>query len=442
MISDKDSGTPMTSLLNHNRPLVFCPGCSHETVVHALDKALNALNLIGPDVAIVTDIGCSGLFDTFFKTNALHGLHGRALTYATGLKIACPNLKVITVMGDGGLGIGGAHVLSSCRRNLDITLLVLNNFNYGMTGGQCSATTPAGSNTASGFLNQLETPLDICQVGKAAGVSYAKRIMSTDQKLADSISEAIEFQGFTITDIWGICPGRYSRKNKSSLKQIKNELAEKPIADGFIPANHREEFGTQYRKNSAHAPKQQEIKTVEQTFSPTLQKRLEILFLGAAGQRINTAGEILCLSAMTAGMNATLKNDYPITVLRGHSICEAVICPEKINYTGINIPNVIVALSDEGVRRKMSLFSQLDNKAHIISARGITIPATDARISEIDFKELSISPSNWALASLAALAVYTPILSADMLIAGLENRFSGKIRQEAESVVRRFMETI
>ena len=96
----------------------------------------------GKDVVIVSDIGCSGLFDTFFNTHAFHGLHGRALTYATGIKMARPDLKVVVTMGDGGLGIGGAHVLSTCRRNIDLTLLVLNNFNYGMTGGQCSSTIP------------------------------------------------------------------------------------------------------------------------------------------------------------------------------------------------------------------------------------------------------------------------------------------------------------
>ena len=114
----------MTSMLNSERPLVFCPGCSHDRVVKALDKALIDMGLKENRVAIVTDIGCSGLFDTFFNTHAFHGLHGRALTYATGLKMARPDLSVIVTMGDGGLGIGGAHVLSTCRRNIDLTLVV------------------------------------------------------------------------------------------------------------------------------------------------------------------------------------------------------------------------------------------------------------------------------------------------------------------------------
>jgi len=159
----------MDSLLNRNRPPVFCPGCSHDRVLHALDQALKGMGYAGEDVAIVSDIGCSGLFDTFFNTHALHGLHGRALTYATGIKMARPELKVIVTMGDGGLGIGGAHVLSTCRRNIDLTLLILNNFNYGMTGGQYSSTTPQDAVVGSGFLNKLEKPVDICLLAGAAG---------------------------------------------------------------------------------------------------------------------------------------------------------------------------------------------------------------------------------------------------------------------------------
>ena len=113
----------MPSLLNKKRPPAFCPGCSHEIVTRVLDKALQKMNLNGNQVVIVSDIGCSGLFDTFFSTHAFHGLHGRALTYATGIKLARPDLRVIVTMGDGGLGIGGAHLLSTCRRNIDITLL-------------------------------------------------------------------------------------------------------------------------------------------------------------------------------------------------------------------------------------------------------------------------------------------------------------------------------
>ena len=105
----------MDSLLNTERPPVFCPGCSHEHITRALDRAFQILALPADRIVIVSDIGCSGLFDTFFNTHAMHGLHGRALTYATGIKLARPELTVMVTMGDGGLGIGGAHLLAACR---------------------------------------------------------------------------------------------------------------------------------------------------------------------------------------------------------------------------------------------------------------------------------------------------------------------------------------
>ena len=194
----------MDSLLNTKRPPVFCPGCSHDRVTNALDKAFQLLDMAGNRIAIVSDIGCSGLFDTFFNTHALHGLHGRALTYAAGIKLARPDLNVVVTMGDGGQGIGGAHLLAACRRNLNMTLLVLNNFNFGMTGGQFSATTPSDARVGSGFLNRLERPLDICAVARAAGATYVQRCSSYQKDLAKEIANAIAFEGFAVLDIWGI----------------------------------------------------------------------------------------------------------------------------------------------------------------------------------------------------------------------------------------------
>ena len=165
----------MNSLLNAARPPLLCPGCAHERITRSLDQAFQSMGLAGHQIVIVSDIGCSGLFDTFFNTHAMHGLHGRALTYATGLKMSRPELNVVVTMGDGGQGIGGAHLLAACRRNLDVTLLILNNFNFGMTGGQFSATTPPEAQLSSGFLPALERPLDIGEVARCAGAPYVRR---------------------------------------------------------------------------------------------------------------------------------------------------------------------------------------------------------------------------------------------------------------------------
>ena len=290
----------MDSLLNKNRPPAFCPGCAHDMITRALDQTFQQMNLNGNQVAIVTDIGCSGLFDTFFNTHAFHGLHGRALTYATGIKLAMPELHVIVTMGDGGLGIGGAHLLSTCRRNIDMTLLILNNFNYGMTGGQCSSTTPPDAQVGSGFLNQIEKPVDVCSMIKAAGGSYVVRSDAYDKELPQKIQKAIDFNGFSVIDIWGICPGRYTKQNKITPKSMRDAIQELPPCNGPVPENIREDYWKQYHAKAVQQPVPSPPPHISKKFEPICDKRQDIVILGSAGQRIVTAGEIVCYAGLTA----------------------------------------------------------------------------------------------------------------------------------------------
>ena len=427
----------MNSLINNSRPLVFCPGCSHERIVTSLDKTFQKLGLDGNKVVIVSDIGCSGLFDTFFNTHAFHGLHGRALTYATGIKMANPELTVVVTMGDGGLGIGGAHVLSTCRRNIDLTLLVLNNFNYGMTGGQCSSTTPQDAVVGSGFLNKLEKPVDICKIASAAGAPYVTRTSSYDENLVDEMAAAISFKGFSVIDMWGMCPGRYTKRNKLTPKLIEAGLAELPPFQGTVEENQRDEYGRHYREIAGALPEATQPVKVEARFQIPAQGRQGVLILGSAGQRIVTAGELFCLAGMTAGWYATLKNDYPITVLRGHSVSEMVLSPEPVDYTGIEHPMVVVALADEGVGRRKALIGKLGPETLILKTAGVNLPETGATVKEIDFKAQKIKSQDWALASLAIVAKMNKLISVEMLKAALGMRFKKAIADASIELVDR-----
>ena len=424
------------SLLNKDRPPVFCPGCSHDRITGELDNALQKLGLPGNQVAIVSDIGCSGLFDTFFHTHALHGLHGRALTYAAGIKLAQPQLQVVVTMGDGGQGIGGAHLLAACRRNLNLTLLILNNFNFGMTGGQFSVTTPPEAQLGSSFLNQLERPLDICGVARSAGAAFVKRCSSYQSNLADEIAEAIAFDGFALVDIWGICPGRYTRKNRLTPKLIDEMLATMPPADGPVKENQRSEYGSVYRQAAGKQPVLPPPK-IEQRFQPVSDKRCEILLLGNAGQRIITAGEILCLAGMAAGMQASQKNEYNITVLRGPSISEVILSGEPIAFTGLHRPDVVITLSQEGVDRRKALLAGLDSHTLVLGALDTQIPQSAAANQPLDFKQMGIKPTDRAIASLAVLAKSNRIINMDMLKSALQQRFSGKVLAGVLDLVQR-----
>jgi len=395
------------------------------------------MELAGNQIVMVSDIGCSGLFDTFFNTHALHGLHGRALTYAAGLKLARPELNVVVTMGDGGQGIGGAHLLAACRRNLDLTLLILNNFNFGMTGGQYSATTPPDARVGSAFLNQLERPLDICQVAQSAGAAYVTRCSGYRRDLAAEIQRAIKFEGFAVLDIWGVCPGRYTKKNRLTPKAIDAALAQLPALEGIVAENARQEYGRHYRNLIGELRPAAEPPRIDAGFQPPGSQRQEVIILGSAGQRIITAGEILCLAGLTAGLNTTQKNEYNITVLRGPSISELILSPEEIDYTGIQSPGVIVALDQEGVNRRRDMFASLDSKTLVLQSTGLEVPAGNARIHQINLKSQKIKKIDWALASLGVLAQLGLIINPEMLEAALEIKFKGKILESSLELVRK-----
>ncbi len=426
----------MKSFINTQRPPVFCPGCSHERITYAVDKAFQNMGLNGNQIVIVSDIGCSGLFDTFFNTHALHGLHGRALTYAVGLKLARPELNVVVTMGDGGLGIGGAHLLSACRRNLNITLLILNNFNFGMTGGQFSATSPQDAKIGSGFLNRLEQPMDVCSVAASAGAGYVRRCSGYAGNLPEEIADAISFDGFSILDIWGICTGRYTKSNKMTPQMIEEKLAGLEAYSGVVEKNFRKEYGTHYRELASEMKKAAAPAHIGATFVAPDHHRHGIVILGNAGQRVITAGELLCLAGMSAGLNVSQKNEYNITVLRGHSISEVILSPDKIAYTGIESPSIVLAISQEGIDRGKAVFSRLDDSAIVISAEGTTIPDTRATVHVADFKAVGIRSQDFALASLGVLARLKKGISSEMLEAALSMKFNGTVLETALKIVR------
>jgi 2-oxoglutarate/2-oxoacid ferredoxin oxidoreductase subunit beta len=425
----------MSSLLNNARPPVFCPGCTHERILHGLDQALQNLQLAARDIVIVSDIGCSGLFDTFFNTHAFHGLHGRALTYATGIKMARPDLKVIVTMGDGGMGIGGAHLLSTCRRNIDLTLLVLNNFNYGMTGGQFSATTPEEAQVESGFLNRLEKPMDICEVVTAAGAGFVDRISSYTKELPARIEAAIAFEGFAVLDLWGICPGRYTKRNKLTPHAIEAALERQTPLESTKTRHARKEYSRAYSEEAARVKPAPTPLRIDATHPTPRNGRQEVILLGGAGQRILTAGELLSLAGAAAGLHTSQKNDYPITVMRGHSISEVILDEAPVGYTGIQKPSVVITLSDEGIKRRTSLFARLTPEALVLTAPGLQLPPCAASVVEMDLKARKIKAQDWAVAALAWLAGLGRVISPAMLDSALRLRFKGEVLENILKVV-------
>jgi 2-oxoglutarate ferredoxin oxidoreductase subunit beta len=193
-------------------------------------------------VALVSGIGCTGRMPVYMDFNTIHTTHGRALAFATGLKIAKPNMKVITIMGDGdAMAIGGNHFIHAARRNIGIAAIVVNNAIYGMTGGQYSPTTPIGAKAATAPYGNIEPPMPICEVAIAAGATYvARSTVYHAVELDRFIEQAIRKNGFSLVEAVSYCPTTYGRMNKlgttvDMMRQLKEASISMTAAEKLSP---------------------------------------------------------------------------------------------------------------------------------------------------------------------------------------------------------------
>jgi Pyruvate/2-oxoacid:ferredoxin oxidoreductase gamma subunit len=201
--------------------------------------------------------------------------------------------------------------------------------------------------------------------------------------------------------------------------------------------NERMEYGRAYREAAAAEKAPPAPIRIEPAFTSPGKGRQEVVLLGSAGQRIVTAGELLCLAGATAGCRATQKNDYPITVMRGHSVSEVILSETEIEYTGIESPSVVVALAPEGVARRGQMLASLSPESLVIKAGGVELPPCRAKVIAVDFKAKKIKSPDWALASLAVLAHENRVLTLEMLKGALGLRFKKAVLEAALDVVGR-----
>lgn len=413
-------------------PLPFCPGCGHTTLTHALDKALVKLQLDPRRVVVVTDIGCIGLSDRYFTTHAFHGLHGRSITYACGLKLARPELKVITLMGDGAAGIGGAHFLNVARRNIGITLLVGNNFNYGMTGGQHSVTTPEEGLTSSTPAGNPEAPMDLCATAAAAGAPWVWRATMFDPDLPDVIADAISQPGFAMVDVWELCTAYYMPRNQFKKKELLEMFGAHGLTTGLVADRPRPEYTARNREVAAAAkPREAGPAAVEPRFRHAMKRQTGIVVAGSAGQKIKSSAALFAQGGMFAGLQATQKDDYPITVQTGHSVAEVNLSPERIDYTGIERPDLFVLLSEDGLRRTRETVAALPASSTLYAVDDLELPATAARVRRLPSRELTKDAGRLSLctAALAFLLADSGLYPVEALRAAITAFSSPKIAE-------------
>ncbi|SBV99885.1 2-oxoglutarate synthase subunit KorB [uncultured delta proteobacterium] len=197
-------------------PHIWCAGCGDGTIAGAMMRAIDSLHMDKDNIALITGIGCSARFNNIMDFHSFQTAHGRALAYATGFKMAQPGMDVMVATGDGDCaGIGGNHLIHACRRNINLTVLLINNNIYGMTGGQYSPLTPYGQKAATAKYDTFEYPFDICELAMAAGATYVARSTVYHVKLTEKlIKKAIEHKGFSLVEVISQCPTNYGKRNK------------------------------------------------------------------------------------------------------------------------------------------------------------------------------------------------------------------------------------
>jgi 2-oxoglutarate ferredoxin oxidoreductase subunit beta len=384
---------------DENVALPFCKGCGHTHVIRQLDAALVKLQLDPSNVCLVTDIGCIGLADPLFeRLHTVHTTHGRSTAFATGIElvdsiIGGSELKTVVLIGDGGATIGLQHLVQAALLNVDITVLVCNNFLYGMTGGQNSNFSPTGFVTSTTPWGNFVPSIDFSGVMVSSKAGFVERISSTDRRLGDVIADAIAHPGFSIVEIPEICPEHAVPLNVdvSSLlpkKSLSDEHPESfPLAgerrEGFAETYRRKVIGANLRRRSRREA------IIPQNCPHALSSPVRIIVAGTAGERVQSAAGILVEAAVHCGLNITQKNDNPVTQGSGFSLSELCISPDPIYYTGVSQPDAVLVVSEDGLRELQAngILDHVTEETILIFDSDLSVEEVQARKHEFPFRK-------------------------------------------------------
>lgn len=232
-------------------PTLWCWGCGDGVILKTVIRAIDAVGWNMDDVCVVSGIGCSGRFSSYLNCNTVHTTHGRTLAYATGIKLANPDKHVIVISGDGdSMAIGGNHTIHACRRNIDLNLIIVNNFIYGLTNSQTSPTTPKDFWTVTAQYGNIDYSFDPCKVADAAGATFiARGSVTKSQKLEKLLVSGFKHKGFSFFDVHSNCHINLGRKNKMGnavdmLKWIDSRLVTKMEYEKLSPEERDNKFIT------------------------------------------------------------------------------------------------------------------------------------------------------------------------------------------------------
>ena len=371
---------PMDAFLREDRlPHIWCPGCGLGTALHCFLSALRKSNLDLDKVAVVSGIGCTGRVAGYVKLDSFHTTHGRAIPFAMGLKLANPELKVVVFTGDGDLiAIGGNHFIHAARRNVDMTVICVNNFNYGMTGGQVGPTTPLDARTTTSPYGNFEHPFNLPYLAAASGAVYVARWTTLHvRRLEKAIGEALAKRGFSFVEIIAPCPVGYGRRNRErdGLETLRYYHDKSIIRHGADPGEADIDLGGEivvgkfvdFEKPTFRDLHDQVLGKIVSggaevqgsgrtplhsgTSTPLRAKvdRAEIRLTGLGGQGIVRAGQIIGKAAtIYDGRNAILIQSYGPEARGGATSAQVIISDEPIWYPRLIAPSTLIAMSQEG----------------------------------------------------------------------------------------------
>ena len=405
--------------LSPTAKLPYCRGCGHSLVVRHLSNALEHLGLPPRSVVLTTDIGCVGLADSLFPyLHTVHTTHGRSTAFATGMALAdilleSQGLKPIVMIGDGGAMIGLLHLVHAAQLNIDITVLVHNNFLFGMTGGQHSALTPLNWVTATTPEGNWTPPLDLLALLRTAHASFLARQIATSPDLATTIADAIDFQGFSLVEIVEICTAYGTRWNQVKGAGLQEIMQRQGYALGEIEREmERPTFRDLYRHEMESRPPKTRSAAISQIDAKaSLTGEVRLVLAGTAGERVQSGAAMLCRAALAAGLYCTQKNDNPTTQGSGFSLSEVCLSPRPIDYTGIETPDAVLAVSEDG-------WKELQANGTLAACREETLLLVDSqidatppagRVVRLPLRQKA-NPKRAALAALAAWIEMHPFL--------------------------------
>jgi pyruvate/2-oxoacid:ferredoxin oxidoreductase beta subunit/Pyruvate/2-oxoacid:ferredoxin oxidoreductase gamma subunit len=369
-----------TSYLIDNVRFPFCKGCSHTNILRKLNDALVEMQIPADRLVLVTDIGCIGLADGLFRDiHTVHTTHGRSTAFACGIALADGvladgELHLIVLIGDGGAMIGLQHLVHAAMLNVRMTVIICNNFVYGMTGGQGSGLTPDCFITATTPRGNLVPPADLGGILKHSNAPFVVRTTVTDPGLTATLKEALTFPGFAAVEVLELCTEYAVPKNELTGRRLGEIAQENGWELGTLARREATAFDVKVKRAQADpSPDVSKPASTAAEASP-LRRPVNLVIAGSAGERVQSSATALGQAAAAGGCRVTQKNDNPVTQGSGFSLSEVWVSPEPIGFTGIEVPDVVVAASEEG-------WKELHRRGTVASIGPQTVVILDASLT-------------------------------------------------------------